>query len=32
MVFIEMKLDRVDKQLLALLQTDSTLSLNDLAE
>ncbi|TOO33693.1 Lrp/AsnC family transcriptional regulator, partial [Vibrio parahaemolyticus] len=27
-----MKLDRVDKQLLALLQTDSTLSLNDLAE
>ncbi|HBC3582016.1 TPA: Lrp/AsnC family transcriptional regulator [Vibrio parahaemolyticus] len=32
MVFIEVKLDRVDKQLLALLQTDSTLSLNDLAE
>ncbi len=32
MGFIEMILDRIDKQLLALLQTDSTLSLNDVAE
>ena len=32
MGFIEMSLDRIDKQLLALLQTDSTLSLNDVAE
>ncbi|GMM75953.1 Lrp/AsnC family transcriptional regulator [Vibrio alginolyticus] len=30
--FIEMSLDRIDKQLLALLQTDSTSSLNDVAE
>lgn len=32
MGFIGMSLDRIDKQLLALLQTDSTLSLNDVAE
>lgn len=32
MGFIEMSLDRIDKQLLALLQNDSTLSLNDVAE